>query len=1554
MLTSDMREVLLDPPKRKSHSKYSPESAAHQKGAPEGSFTKEDSEALEEREYMNKSEDPLVPISGPVIFTAIERLFGFKVGRGLDNDFYGKGGTIGLHYALSEMIRVKSSEFGNDTLLSHEVAHNMDKKFTVTGKIYTLRKKGVPIASNDILDEASALDYATIEKARSTIKDAEKKLVQASETTIDELKKEIEEIKGRAKKAGELSKVKEVGIKDLQEKIDLFEKYPEAVKRFRKLKGQDIQKLKEQDTEGIYEFTPKEARQLLTDKGITGRHQEGFAEFVRIWLTDGLGMDMSYESRDGPSSFVGTNPTLEKFAPKFYKWWIEEFLTGNLYLNQINEIKELLKKEGRGATKKEKADIKRLEGEREEALDYTRKLKIIRGLFKRRKLQPVSAKVGATVMTKEDVKREGKRPGGVTEGKRNDLRLYFDRAMMTAKDMFWVLDYIVPEGLEAGKRSPTTTVYQHAQVLHGTAAERAHYWMENGVSEYLPEHKGLPEVKTRTLYDAYGLLKEEEIDRKEPQAYMKAKLTIELAEKIPKEREKKRRALGVEGREKEAGKDVIYSTGSTHEDALEVVAETKKYPEKMKRWDEAHEILTEISGALVEISYRAGIHDFEEAKAIRKYKYYLPLYRTQLGPKGWGKRKKLPPLQVMSPFHFRTQEGSKEDIQDFFESIELQAIRTAQGIHEMSLYQKLGAHTQAAREGEEGWGKGDMYFVRSVDPERVTTTQHVEDVLTQLEKLSIITSQQRMMIQGVWILREEDLDRRLPTPPKKWSQSKSFKEFDEKIRMVERLHGTPSMQNTWRALVGAYNEKGADRKGLYVQIKDYLSELRELTVHIASPSALLMSYRPKLEAVDGKNIIAYKIGGKTELLEVDNYIYKSLQVFSTSTVSANVFSNIYAKFADLVKAGAVTLAPAFATANVVRDWIAVQLQAKEMKGFQSTYDPMVWLSKYLFYIAVKNDMPIVSGLTKQKRNEIIDHYLALGGAMDSMFGQSEKALTKFNKAMKKKHSMNAKQGFSILGLPSRGFQGFKDLIAMSDMGPRIAEFAATLANLGYTMNKEGYIVNREGDVETPPAEVLMKARLAAANVSINFRRMGTWLRHVNKYTVFLNAAMEGMYRSYQTIPDMINSRKEVRAIQDLIDIENENLKAAKTESEKEKIKKGIQELHDRMEVAGRPAARFLWFTMINVSLTAAYWFSRHDDDDYKTKPAWMKNGYFNFAIFGRDDLRIPKGYGLPALMSNFVESLLESTLGSNPDALKEFASFQQKSEGWMMPMDLISRLPIVSTGWEIVGNRDLFLERPIEGRGLENRHDWDRYDERTNGLMKWLGYYTGKTVGWSPKELEHITNKTTGGLWKRTVEYAKKAYTVPSAKDFPDLISKTVDLIPGKKAFTITKGQTRDLDDFYNRIEKVSRDIQGRVIRDKELDSEMTKEQALGNRYKKLLAELRAIQREKEYGKEEWYQYQVLMIGAAREALGKEPLESYKSPFARDVQMPDEARAIRNRFVTLMIDQAQQGLPSKIYSQFDSGDTKNEMRDFMRTRKYVSDRKSAALEWLQMNHYYED
>jgi len=434
----------------------------------------------------------------------------------------------------------------------------------------------------------------------------------------------------------------------------------------------------------------------------------------------------------------------------------------------------------------------------------------------------------------------------------------------------------------------------------------------------------------------------------------------------------------------------------------------------------------------------------------------------------------------------------------------------------------------------------------------------------------------------------------------------------------------------------------------------------------------------------------------------------------------------------------------------------------------------------------------------------------------------------------------------------------------------------------------------------------------------------------------------------------MNSRKEVKAIQNLLDIENENLKAAKTKSEKEKIKKGIKELHDRMEVAGRPAARFLWFSMISMSLTAAYWFSRYDDDDYKTKPAWMKNSWFNFSIFGRDDLRIPKGYGLPALMSNFVESLLESTLGSNPDALKEFASFQHKSEGWMMPMDLISRLPIVSTFVEINGNRDLFLDRPIEGRGLENRHDWDRYDERTHWLMKWLGKYTGKTVGVSPKELEHITNKTTGGLWKRTMEYAKKVKKVPSAKDFPDLIKKTLDLVPGKKAFFITRGQTRDLDDFYNRIEKVSRDIQGRTMRDKELDSEMTKEQALGNRYKKLLAELRAIQREKEYGEEEWYQYQVLMIGAAREALGKEPLESYKSPFARDVQMPDEARAIKNEFVRLMIDQRKQGLPSKIYSQFDSGDTKNEMRDFMRTRKYVTDRKSAAFEWLQMNHYYED
>ena len=384
-----------------------------------------------------------------------------------------------------------------------------------------------------------------------------------------------------------------------------------------------------------------------------------------------------------------------------------------------------------------------------------------------------------------------------------------------------------------------------------------------------------------------------------------------------------------------------------------------------------------------------------------------------------------------------------------------------------------------------------------------------------------------------------------------------------------------------------------------------------------------------------------------------------------------------------------------------------------------------------------------------------------------------------------------------------------------------------------------------------------------------------------------------------------------------------------------------------MSEAARPMGRFVWSNMILMAGAAAYWFSRKDDDDYKTKPGWLRNGYITFALFGRDDLRIKKGYGLPKSIWNFTESTLDSFFGDRPEALAEFVEHELGAEAFFLPGDLVNRLPVVSTLVETTANRDFFKDRPIESLSMEHRNPWNRYDETTDELSKWLGYYTGKTIGISPKKLHFGVNDVTGGMYNRSLEYMENVSRVVTgeAKD----VGEYIKAIPGSKAFLIQKGKTRDMNDFYNKNKELRLKAGDIKFTGGAQDQELIKEQALSNRYQTIIGEIRKLQRKEDYGGKTWYYFQTVLIGAAREGLGRSSLESYRSPFDPEALLTPEIQDARNNFVRLMRVQARTGNPKKAYAQFEKPG-RSDREALKMTLIYVQLRRQAAQEWLFLNH----
>lgn len=396
-----------------------------------------------------------------------------------------------------------------------------------------------------------------------------------------------------------------------------------------------------------------------------------------------------------------------------------------------------------------------------------------------------------------------------------------------------------------------------------------------------------------------------------------------------------------------------------------------------------------------------------------------------------------------------------------------------------------------------------------------------------------------------------------------------------------------------------------------------------------------------------------------------------------------------------------------------------------------------------------------------------------------------------------------------------------NIAGVTEIGPRIAEFSAIL-------EREGWL-ERVRAGQTPPMPVLVKAINAAHDVTVDFRRMGAWGRYLNYYIPFINASLEGVDKTIRTFREH-PSRTAIRLGTSL------------------------------------------------VSLALVYWWSRHDDDDYRERPEWQ-DGYFILTdTEGNPVVRIPKTHGWGALVSG-IERMLDAMYEKDPEPVRRW--FRQVATTINPSTYPSGATPL----FETVFNYDSFRNRPIVSEAIAKRRAPDQhYDYTTHvakGVAQFMDKISGGVVALSPAKIDHLANGLTGGLYgKINSPLDKLASGAPWS----------VNDIPGLKGVTLRRGYAKSVDDFYAEKERLSKADESAKLNKKQLPDE----EVIGLRRlvyaEALMGDMRDAARDLPAA--EQTQTALAIAGLARKALGRQALERYPNPIADPESVPRDVQVV--------------------------------------------------------------
>lgn len=177
-----------------------------------------------------------------------------------------------------------------------------------------------------------------------------------------------------------------------------------------------------------------------------------------------------------------------------------------------------------------------------------------------------------------------------------------------------------------------------------------------------------------------------------------------------------------------------------------------------------------------------------------------------------------------------------------------------------------------------------------------------------------------------------------------------------------------------------------------------------------------------------------------------------------------------------------------------------------------------------------------------------------------------------------------------------------------------------------------------------------------------------------------------------------------------------------------------------------------------------------DEQWYKELPSWQRYGYWNIPIGVQKDgrpkeiVRIPKPFEWGWTFGSAVEMALDYFEHKDPEVVKDFLSEFAEAN---VPLPPFMNPTAIEIPLELYANYDFFRDREIDPYWeVQYKKPEDRYSGYTTETAKNIG----KTFGISPRKIEHLVEKSTGGLGMdimRAIEDIGKPSRIKSLADIP-------------------------------------------------------------------------------------------------------------------------------------------------------------------------------------------
>jgi hypothetical protein len=837
-------------------------------------------------------------------------------------------------------------------------------------------------------------------------------------------------------------------------------------------------------------------------------------------------------------------------------------------------------------------------------------------------------------------------------------------------------------------------------------------------------------------------------------------------------------AVAVHGLEQPDG----YEFGMDRDDAREFIDWVKSDPEKHDRYKKFHDGITEYNNSLVLFAYDSGRITLEDATRMLDMhgETYVPFMREPDRPRGMfkrqaGRRGTGDLVELPKAFRRRTAQGSGRPIKDLVQS----TIERTVFIIDSAMKQQV--HEAMVRQADPAFGgiRGLGGWIDRIDPRQTRHDASIDEILDKLVEEGFVTSDDA-------VAAREGRNVRL---------GNGYNPRHRKM-LRRRYKIAPSLAKSQ-----------AD------------SVIEQMLASEPDPDAIVTIWRPDYRRPNGKHVIKVVMDGKPYLYEVDPQLYDALAM-SPQEAMGLIMQGVAAGNRAF-KLGATGINTGFAMMNLIADAQTYLVNSRRATVRERVTKAMEWAGKYIATVVKLSD------------NELVRLYRDWGGDMFSPVGVDRRDVDNTRRKMmnlgaRKRIGERPGDAAKIL---TNGVKGFGDrirtFVAFTDVGPRIAEAEFILNEYGYVV-RDGKIYNlNTGQFEHPPRDVMVKAMMAAGDVTYNYRRSGTKTRKIEQFIPFTNAAVQSLDKTARVYKNITNARSDHAA---------------------------------RMQL--------LSLAMITGIAVAAKLLTADDDDEL---PGWLRYGYLTYRTGDDADspilrARVSREH---SWLANMILGGVDSILGREDDMMSLRKAMEHEAR---------SKLPMpggsgtIGVGIELLANRSWFRDRPIEPDYMTDKRKSDRFDERTLGTSKAfagaMNAVLPRSAEISPLQWEHAASGLTGGAYWRWLDTAERVATKgPSGISSRD--------IPAWRGFVYETTPQQSVYDFYERISEVKQDAgsgvagaESKLERMRQYETQM-----------KLLRDLRSKD----------YDPTPNIVALAREAIGRPKHGRYPHPLYTSV--PPEARS---------------------------------------------------------------